>query len=252
MSGVLAGKVAVVTGGGRGLGRAFAHALGSQGAQVVVASRKAADLDRVVAEATEAGYEAWAHPTDVTSESSIESLVTDAVAHFGHLDILVNNSGVVTTKPMVDTTADEWDTVVATNLRGTFLAVRAMGRHLISEGRGGKIINIASNFALKGIPNHSAYAASKAGVIGMTRSLAIEWARHNIQVNAIAPGYFTTDMNAEMRADAELPQKILRTIPARRFAGPDELSTWIVALAGPASDFMTGEVIVIDGGQSVS
>ncbi|MDI6520310.1 SDR family oxidoreductase [Streptomyces coelicoflavus] len=252
MSGVLDGKTAVVTGGGRGLGRAFAHALGAQGARVVVASRKAEDLDRVVAEAAEAGYEAWARPTDVTCETQVESLIEEAAARFGHLDVLVNNSGVVTTRAMVDTRVEEWDTVVATNLRGTFLAVRAMGRHLIARGGGGKIINIASNFALKGIPNHSAYAASKAGVIAMTRSLAVEWARHDIQVNAIAPGYFTTDMNADMRADAELPQRILRTIPARRFADPAELSAWIVALAGPASDFMTGEVVVIDGGQSIS
>ncbi len=252
MSRTLEGKVAIVTGGGRGLGRAFAHALGAEGAKVVVASRNAADLEKVVAQAEEAGYEAFARPTDVTSEESVDGLVRDAVAHFGAVDVLVNNSGIVTTRPLVDMSLEEWDGIIDTNLRGTFLATRAAGRQMIAQGRGGKVVNIASNFGLKGIPNHVGYSASKAGVVGFTRSAAVEWARHGIQVNAIAPGYFKTDMNVEVRGDEELEQKILRTIPARRMADASELSTWIVALAGPASDFMTGEVIVIDGGQTVS
>jgi NAD(P)-dependent dehydrogenase (short-subunit alcohol dehydrogenase family) len=252
MNKTLDGKVAVVTGGGRGLGRAFAHALGAEGAKVVVASRNAQDLEKVVAEAADAGFEAFARPTDVTSEESVDGLISDAVEHFGRVDILVNNSGIVATKPLVDMSVDDWDGLIDTNLRGTFLATRAAGRQIIAQGSGGKVINIASNFGLKGIPNHVGYSASKAGVIGFTRSAGVEWARHNIQVNAIAPGYFVTDMNAEVREDDELERKILRTIPARRMAAASELSTWIVALAGPASDFMTGEVIVIDGGQTVS
>lgn len=252
MSKTLDGKVAVVTGGGRGLGRAFAHALGAEGAKVVVASRSAASLEKVVAEAGEAGFEAFARPTDVTSEESVEGLISDTVERFGGIDILVNNSGIVMTRRLVEMSLEDWNALIDTNLRGTFLATRAAGRRMIDQGRGGKIINIASNFGLKGIPNHVGYSASKAGVVGFTRSAAIEWARHNIQVNALAPGYFVTDMNAEVRSDKDLEQRILRTIPARRMAAPDELSTWVVALAGPASDFMTGEVIVIDGGQTVS
>ena len=252
MTEVLKGKVAIVTGGGRGLGRGFAHALGAAGAAVVVASRRRDDLDRVVSEAAEAGYVAFARPTDVTAEESVDGLVAETVARYGAVDILINNSGVVVSKPLTDTSLADWDQVVDTNLRGTFLVTRAVGRSLIARGQGGKVVNIASNFGLKGIPQHAVYSASKAGVIGFTRSIAVEWARYDIQVNALAPGYFVTDMNAEMRADPALTEKILRTIPARRLAAVDELSTWIVALAGPASDFMTGEVIAIDGGQSVS
>jgi 2-deoxy-D-gluconate 3-dehydrogenase len=140
--------------------------------------------------------------------------------------------------------------VIATNLRGTYLATKAAGRHMVAQSRG-KVVNIASNFALQGVAGHAAYSASKAGVIGFTRSMAIEWARHNVQVNAIAPGYFATPLNAELRADAEALAKVVRAVPARRMGEADELKPWLLLLAGPASDFMTGEVVVIDGGQSV-
>lgn len=252
MTNSLAGKVAIVTGGGRGLGRAFAHALGQEGARVVVASRNSDDLARTVAEADAAGFEAFARPTDVTDEQSVDGLVADAVAQFGGLDILVNNSGVVLTRSLVDITLAEWDSVLDTNLRGMFLATRAAGRQLISQGRGGKVINIASNFGLMGVQNHVAYSSSKAGVIGFTRSAAIEWARHGIQVNAIAPGYFATDMNAVVDAPDSVKERVLKSIPARRMGEADELRPWVIALAGPASDFMTGEVIVVDGGQAAA
>jgi 2-deoxy-D-gluconate 3-dehydrogenase len=251
MSNILEGKVAIVTGGGRGLGRAFALALGSEGAKVVVASRRQADLDEVVAAAADLGIDAWARVTDVTDEASVDGLVADAVQRFGAVDVLVNNSGILATRALVDQTIEEWDSIVDTNLRGVFLGCRAFGRHLIAEGRGGKVINVSSNYALKGYLRHAAYSASKAGIIGFTRSLAIEWARHGIQVNAVAPGYFATDMSARTMADEEFHEKILKTIPARRMGQGQELDAWIVALAGPASDFMTGEVITIDGGQTI-
>lgn len=244
-------KVVVVTGGGRGLGRAFALALGAEGARVVVASRNAADLDGVVADAEKIGIEAWARPTDVTDEASVDGLVDEAVDRFGRVDVMVNNSGVILTRPLVDLTVEEWDLIVDTNLRGVFLGCRAAGRHFIARGGGGKVVNIASNYALKGYPWHAAYSASKAGVVGLTRSLAVEWARHGVQVNALAPGYTVTDMSASAMADEQLNDKILRTIPARRMGHPDEMAPWVVALAGPASDFMTGEVVTVDGGQTV-
>ncbi|MEU4842429.1 SDR family NAD(P)-dependent oxidoreductase [Nocardia testacea] len=246
----LDGKVAIVTGAGRGLGRSMAYALAEAGAAVTVASRTAAELDTFVAEVRGAEGRALACPTDITDEQSVRRMVQSTLDTFGRVDILVNNSGIVASTPLVDQPADEWDRVIATNLRGTYLATRAVGPHLIAQG-GGKVVNIASNFALQGVANHAAYSASKAGVIAFTRSMAIEWARHSIQVNAIAPGYFATPLNAELRDDAKATERVVRAIPARRMGEPDEIRPWLLLLAGSDSNFMTGEVIVLDGGQSV-
>jgi len=242
--------VAIVTGAGRGLGRSMARALIEAGTAVTVASRTAAELDSFVDEVKAIGGRALACPTDITDEASVQQMVDTTIATFGRIDLLVNNSGIVASTPLVDQPADEWDAVIATNLRGTYLATRAVGRHLVAQ-RSGKVINIASNFALQGVANHAAYSASKAGVIAFTRSMAIEWARYGIQVNAIAPGYFATPLNAELRADSAILTKVLGAIPARRMGEPDELKPWLLLLASNESAFMTGEVIVIDGGQSV-
>ncbi|GAB3563296.1 3-oxoacyl-ACP reductase FabG [Amycolatopsis endophytica] len=246
----LNGKVAIVTGAGRGLGREMARALAGAGARVTVAARTATELDRFVAEQEAAGREALACPTDITDASAVERMTEATVQRFGRVDILVNNSGIVATTPLLEQEPDEWDRVLATNLRGVYLATRAVGRHFVAQ-KSGKVINIASNFALQGVANHAAYSASKAGVLAFTRSMAMEWARSGIQVNAIAPGYFATDLNAEMRADAETTEKVVRAIPARRMGEPREITPWLLLLAGPESDFMTGEHIVLDGGQTV-
>ncbi|MDF1704906.1 MAG: glucose 1-dehydrogenase [Aeromicrobium sp.] len=246
----LPGRVAIVTGAGRGLGRSMAEALSAAGASVTVAARSTRELDELVGQIEAGGGSALACPTDLTDEAAVEAMVAATVERFGRLDLLVNNGGILATTPLVDQTAEEWDSVMATNLRGTFLATRAAGRHFVAQGSG-KVVNIASNFALKGVAHHAAYSASKAAVIAFTRSMAVEWARHGIQVNALAPGYFATSMNAEVREDSDVLTKVVRAIPARRMGDPSELQPWLLLLAGPASDFMTGEVIVIDGGQSV-
>ncbi|MFF5988312.1 SDR family NAD(P)-dependent oxidoreductase [Prauserella flavalba] len=246
----LTGKVAIVTGAGRGLGRAMAEALAEAGARVTVAARTATELDRFVAEQREAGREALACPTDITDAAAVERMAEATVERFGQVDILVNNSGIVATTPLLDQEPGEWDRVIATNLRGVYLATRAVGRHFVAQ-KSGKVVNIASNFALQGVAHHAAYSASKAGVLAFTRSMAIEWARYGIQVNAIAPGYFATDLNADMRADAAATEKVLKAIPARRMGETGEIKPWLLLLAGPESDFMTGEHIVLDGGQTV-
>jgi NAD(P)-dependent dehydrogenase (short-subunit alcohol dehydrogenase family) len=246
----LDGKVAIVTGAGRGLGREIALALSDAGAKVTVGSRTQSQVDEVAGQIKAAGGDALAVTVDVTDEKSVCNLVDTAVDRFGHIDIVVNNSGIVDTSPLLDQQPEAWDRVVATNLRGTYLVTRAAGKHMTRQGSG-KVINIASNFALMGVANHAAYSASKAAVIAFTRAMAVEWARHGIQVNAIAPGYFETALNADMRADEDMTSRVVRAIPARRMGTPAELKPWVLLLAGAASDFMTGEVIVIDGGQSV-
>lgn len=244
------GRVALVTGAGRGLGRSIAQALAESGVIVAAASRSEAEIQGFVAEQEASGRVALAVPMDVTREVSVQAAIEITIEMYGKIDILVNNSGVLASGPLVDSDLSEWQRVIDTNLTGVFLTTKAVGPHMIKAGKG-KVINIASNFALQGVANHAAYSASKAGVIAFTRSVAIEWARYNIQVNAIAPGYFETQLNEALRADADSISRVIKAIPARRIGSPDEIAPWVKLLAGPASDFMTGEVIVLDGGQSV-
>lgn len=246
----LDGKVAIVTGAGRGLGRAMAEALVASGARVAVAARSKDELDSFVSDVEAAGGQALACPTDITDEDAVSAMVAATVETFGRVDVLVNNSGIIASSPLLEQPASEWDSVIATNLRGTFLATKAVGRHFVAQGSG-KVVNIASNFALQGVADHAAYSASKSAVIAFTKSMAVEWARHGVQVNAIAPGYFATAMNADVRADPDLLSRVVRSIPIRRMGAAEELQPWLLLLCGPASDYMTGEVIVIDGGQSV-
>ncbi|KMS69323.1 SDR family NAD(P)-dependent oxidoreductase [Prauserella rugosa] len=245
----LAGKTAIVTGAGRGLGRAMAVALADAGADVALAARSKDQLDTVAEEVTRRGRRAMAVPTDVTDADAVRNLVDRTVDHFGHLDVVVNNSGVIDSRPLLEQDHATWDRVVDTNLRGTYLVTRAAGEHLVAQGSG-KVVNVASNFAFKGIANHAAYCASKAAVVAFTKAMAVEWAPHGVQVNALAPGYFATDLNADLRADPDALAKVVRAVPARRMGEAPELASWLVLLAGPASDFMTGEAIVIDGGQT--
>lgn len=246
----LLGKVAVVTGAGRGLGRAIAIGLMEAGMKVVLASRNEAQLRAVATENDYLKHNALVVPTDISDPASVADLATRTLTAFGRVDVLVNNSGVIATRPLLDQSPEEWDSIFATNVRGTFLVTQALGKHLVAQKRG-KVINIASNFGLKGIANHAAYCGSKAAVISMTRTLALEWARFNIQVNAIAPGYFATDLTSDVRENPEVYNTVLKAVPARRMGDPVELVPWVRLLAGCASDFMTGETIVLDGGQSV-
>jgi 2-deoxy-D-gluconate 3-dehydrogenase len=244
----LQGKVAIVTGGGQGLGEAVALALAEAGADVAVAGRTPSTLERVAAKIEKLGRRAHVARTDITDAAEADRMVASVVEAFGKLDVLVNNAGILHNATVLDTTDEQWDAVVATNLRGTFLATRAAGRTMVAQGSG-RVINIASNFAYKGVPGFASYSASKAAIIAFTRTVAVEWARHGVQVNALAPGYFATAINADVRAEARTAERIRRQIPAGRMGDPDELGRWAVLLADPTTRFITGETIVIDGGQ---
>jgi 2-deoxy-D-gluconate 3-dehydrogenase len=245
----LAGRVALVTGASRGIGRAVALALAAAGADVGLAARSTGDLKLVADEIGEFGRRGLPVALDVTDSSSVDQAVSAVVAGLGRLDVLVNNAGIVHSGPVLETSDDDWDRVLSTNLRGTFLCSRAAGRVLTAQGSG-KVINMASNFGVMATPAHGAYCASKAAILQLTRVLALEWAPFNVQVNAIAPGYVATDLNAGTRADPALTEKIVRRIPARRMAEPDEIGPLAVLLASAASDFMTGSTLVIDGGHA--
>lgn len=249
-AGSLQGRRALVTGASRGIGRSVALALAAEGADLGLVSRSLPDLEVTAKEVRALGRTAVVASMDVTDADSVERATDEVVAALGGLDVLVNNSGVLIAAKLLDTSIEEWDRVLGTNLRGTFLCCRAAGRHLVAQGSG-KVINIASSFGVKPVSGFTAYSASKAGILQLTKVLALEWARNNVQVNAIAPGYVATDLNTEFRDDEELTSRILRSIPARRMAAADEIGPLAVLLASPASDYLTGSVLVADGGQSL-
>lgn len=247
----LAGKVAVVTGASRGLGRAMATALAEAGAHVALAARSKPDLEQTARLVEAAGGRALVVPTDVTSAADAEALVAQTVAELGRLDVVVNNSGVAKVKPLVDWTPDEWRALVDVNLLGVLAVCRAAGPHLIAQ-RAGKVINVASMLAAVGLSGYTVYSATKGAIVAFTRTLGVEWARHNVQVNAIAPGWFDTDMSAPAWADPKVGERLVRDIPMRRIGRPGEIGPLAVYLASAASDFMTGQTIYLDGGHSAA
>ncbi|MGY1806986.1 SDR family NAD(P)-dependent oxidoreductase [Blastococcus sp. SYSU D00669] len=244
----LAGTVAVVTGAGRGIGRALALALAGAGARVVLAARSLDQLEVVAGEVRSRGGTAAVVPTDVTSAAEVEALVERAVTEFGRLDVLVNNAGIIEFTPLLEISDDGWDAVLSTNLRSAFLGTRAAARVMREQG-GGRIVNIASNFAFRGISGYASYSAAKAGLVALTRTAAVELARYGITVNAVAPGYVATDMNAVLRDDETTLATVLKGVPLRRMGDPEELGDLVVLLAGRGGGFITGETVVVDGGQ---
>ncbi len=247
----LDGRVAVVTGASRGLGRAMALALAEAGADLVLAGRSKPDLEETAHRVEALGRRALVAPTDVRILAEVEALMGQAVTSLGRLDILVNNSGVAHVGPFAERPPEEWTRMLETNLTGSFNGCRAVAAHFLAAKRG-KVINIASMLAAVGLPHYAAYSATKGGIVAFTRALAVEWARHNIQVNAIAPGWFVTDMNAHAFADEKLRERLLRDVPMRRTGREEEIGPLAVYLASPASDFMTGQTIYLDGGHSAA
>lgn len=247
----LDGRVVVVTGASRGLGRAMALALAEAGADVALAARSKPDLEETAHQVERLGRRALAIPTDVRLLAEVETLVAQTRGLLGRLDVLVNNSGVAQVTPLAEMTPADWERILDTNLTGVFNGCRAVASYFLAA-RSGKVINIASVLGAVGLPGYAAYSASKGGVIAFTRALAVEWARHNVQVNAIAPGWFVTDMNAEAFANEKIRERLLRDVPMRRTGRVEEIGPLVVYLASPASDYMTGQTIFLDGGHSAA
>jgi gluconate 5-dehydrogenase len=244
----LDGKVAIVTGGGSGIGRQMAQGLAEAGADLVLCARK---LERVEEAAATLPTRALALPVDVSDQESVDAMLARVLHEFGRVDILVNNAGTVWGAPPEDIPLRGWQKVVDVNLTGVFLCAQAVGRSMIEAGGGGKIVNIASVAGLHGAPaetmNSLPYHATKGGVIALTRDLAWKWARHGINVNAIAPGWFPSDMaNFVIDNNPQLTERI----PLARVGGPEDLKGAVVFLASRASDYVTGHTLVVDGGQS--
>jgi 2-deoxy-D-gluconate 3-dehydrogenase len=246
----LSGKVALVTGASQGLGKAMALALAGAGADVGVMSRNVARLEETAGEIRGMGRRGVVARADVTIAAEVAAGVERVLQELGRIDILVNDSGIGFDRRLVDMAEEEWDRILDTNLKGAMLVTRAVGPHMIAR-RSGKVINVASMAATVAVPGFSAYGASKAGLVQFTRVLAVEWARYNIQVNAICPGYFLTPMNEAFFATEAGQRVIQQAIPARRLGRPEELGPTAVYLASAASDFLTGAAIWIDGGQSL-
>ena len=247
----LKGKTAVITGSGRGLGRAMAEALAEAGANLVLWDVNPPDLQAARDAIANQGVGVLDAVVDVTSAEAVQSAIDVATKRFGQIDVLVNNAGVTTGSPFEDLPQEDWERVLAVNLGGVFQCSKWIGQRMITDGVVGSIINIASISGLIGNRggNNSHYCATKGGVIALTRSLAVEWAPHRIRVNAIAPGYFVTPMTDRLKErDAGFYQELIDRVPLGRFGEPSDLAGAVVYLASPASSFITGHVLVIDGG----
>jgi len=245
----LDGKVAVVTGAGRGLGQACALTLAEAGADLALVARSSDQLEETARLVKEHGRRALIVPADVTDEDAVEAVAAEVVERFGRVDILVNNAGMAHVAPLLELTLQDLRQVMDVNVIGAFLCTRAFGAHMVAQ-RKGVIINIASVAGINGEPELTAYCASKGALIAFTRALAVEWARHGVTVNAIAPGYFRTDLNKQALDDVKVGPKIVAHIPLRRVGQPEELGPLVVYLASDAAAFMTGSVVVLDGGQT--
>ncbi len=243
----LEGKVAVVTGGSKGFGKAIALGLADAGADVVVASRTQVDLDKVADEIKQKGGKSLAVATDITDSASVKNLAAKTVDAFDKIDILVNNAGMGATCPFLKISEDQWDGIFNTNLKGYFLCTQAIGSYMF-KAKSGRVINISSAMAEAPLAFTSAYAATKGGINSLTKALALEWANFGITVNAITPSYFATDMNKQSMEDEKISKLIMSKTPLKRWGQVEELVGLVVYLASDASSYMTGSILPLDGG----
>ena len=245
----LDGKVAIVTGGSRGFGKAIALGLAAAGADVVVASRTQADLDVVAQEIEGMGRRSLAVATDMLDRASIENLAEKTIEKFGKIDILINNAGQGMTMPFLNLTEEQWDQILNVNLKGYFLCSQIIGKHMF-KAKYGRVINISSAMGDFPLPYMAPYAASKGGINAMTKSLAQEWAMRGVTVNAISPSYFETDITKDAQEDEASTKLIMSKTPLNRWGKVDELVGLVIYLASDCSSFMTGAIVPLDGGWS--
>lgn len=247
----LAGRTALVSGGGRGLGRAMAEGLAAAGASVVVSARTADQLDATVQAVTDAGGSCFALPADLSREDAPGKLVEAVVDRTGKLDILLHAAGNQIRKPALQMTAQDWDAINNVHLRAGFLLAQATALHLVDRGAEGSILFVGSLTSFRGIPDISPYVAVKTAILGLTRSLAVEWAPYGIRVNAIAPGFFSTEMTRDL-VDHPGRQALIGRAPMGRQGEPDELAGAAVFLSSGAASFITGQSLTVDGGWSAA
>jgi NAD(P)-dependent dehydrogenase (short-subunit alcohol dehydrogenase family) len=243
----LTGKVAVVTGAGRGIGYHIALTLARYGADTVVCSRTVSELEEVAAEIEKEGRRCLIQPLDMTNIQEFQPMVGNVMETFGHIDILVNNAGVNRQQWAKEVTEENWDLIMNTNLKGLFFISQAVGKIMIKQKKG-KIINISSDAGKVGLPRRAAYCASKGGVNLVTKNLAIEWAKYNINVNAIAPAFIETPLTAPMFEEPGFRSWVLDNTPLRRVGKPGEVAGAVVFLASEVANYVTGHVMLIDGG----
>lgn len=247
----LSGKVAVVTGGTKGLGYGIVMVFAYHGAKVVITSRHQDDCDAVAREVKDMGGEAIGIRADVQNIAEIQNLVNKTVEKYGRLDIMVNNAGVAVTKRLTDMTEEDYSRVIDSNLKSVYFGAQIAARQMIAQGEGGKIINMCSIGGIKGNNQLSTYGASKAGAINLTKSMAWEWGRYGINVNAICPGYVKTELNAEQLENPQFKDKVLKGIPLRRFGTVQEVAALTLFLASDCCNMLTGEYIVADMGATL-
>lgn len=243
----LTGRTAVVVGGTSGIGRAIAHGLAQAGADVVCTSRRSEQVEATAGEMESLGRRTARCVSDVSDRASIEQLLAQCIDEFGKVDILVNSAGRTKREPSLTQSEEDWNAILETNLTGTLRACQVFGRHMLENGYG-RIINIASLSTFVSLFEVAAYSASKAAVASLTKSLAIEWARHGVNVNAIAPGVFRTALNQKLLDETPRGQEFLARTPMGRFGKVEELAGAAVFLASEAASYVTGEVLVVDGG----
>jgi NAD(P)-dependent dehydrogenase (short-subunit alcohol dehydrogenase family) len=247
----LSGKVAIVTGGNQGIGLAISRGLAEAGAAVIIANRRAEEGKQAAESLKKDGLNVISIPTDVSNEASIAAMVSNVVENLGKIDILVNNAGVIIRKPAEEMSREDWDHIMNTNLRGAFFCCQLVGREMIKQKKG-KIINISSDASQRAMPERSVYATSKAGVSHLTRCLAVEWAKHNINVNAIGPGPTHTPLNKKYyEENPDKLQQTVQSIPMGRMGDTSDYIGAAVFLASEASNFMTGQTLLIEGGSTI-